>query len=172
MRADTGAGVVMAHMSVSAFCWFLPAGRGHWCGGFDLGVAVGCGDDDVEISTVLSVVYGRFFGDAGTPESALVVGNGGGIGAGGAGVDAGVPLDVDVEGGAEVFVVAERGTARDVVGLESGESQVGVGVDGGVFVGEGGDVSGWDIGVLGFVVEWLVGEESVSGIWVWLWSVT
>lgn len=80
-----------------------------WWGG--LVVAVGAGDDDVEFGAILAPVGGLVCGDGGTPEGTLVVGGGWRVGAQvGICINAGVALDVHVDGFTAIRSVAQRGT--------------------------------------------------------------
>lgn len=89
----------------------------------------------MELLAVLAVVYGLGSINAGTPETALEVGNGRWVGAPvspdsrssaviGGGVDRGVTLDVKVERGAESSVVALGGALGSVVGGKSVNTEV------------------------------------------------
>ena len=87
---------------------------GWWGGGFV--VAVGAGDDDLEVGAPLALVGGFDLGDGDAPEGALEVGGRRGVGADvSVGVLAGVALDVDAESLAAAGLVAKRGTAKGVV---------------------------------------------------------
>ena len=112
-----------------------------------LRVAVGAGDDDVELLAVLALVRGRFSSHAGAPEGAFDVGEGRRVGASRGGVDGRVALKVDVEGGAEIGGVAELLAFDGVVGLEGVEAHVAVGVGRAVEVGEGEGVALGGLGV-------------------------
>lgn len=68
---------------------------GHtWGDERSLVVAVGAGDDDVELLAVLAYVSGGLLGDGGTPESTLDVGDRWWVRASSAWVDARVTLEV------------------------------------------------------------------------------
>lgn len=103
------------------------ARRGVRDGVVGLLVAVGARDDDLELLAPLAGVGGCGSLNAGAPESALVVGDGGWVWAPvapdsggsavvGAWVQARVAFDVDVEGRAEVSGIALGGASGDVVG--------------------------------------------------------
>lgn len=117
-----------------------------------LGVAVGAGDDDLEFSAPLAGVDGGFGGDAGAPEGAFDVGEGGWVGAGVTWVEGRVALVVDVEGGAEVGGVTELLAFDRVVGLERVETHVAVGVDCGLEVHKGPLVALGCWGVVGSIL--------------------
>lgn len=89
-------------------------------------VAVAAGDDDVEVLAVLADVGSGLAGDAGSPESTLVVGDGWWVGARWAWVHGWVALNVDVEGAAELVVVAVHGALVHIVVLEDVVGEVGV----------------------------------------------
>lgn len=99
-------------------------------------VAVAAGDDDVEVLTVLAGVCGGLAGDAGSPESTLVVGDGWWVGARWAWVHGWVALNVDVEGAAELVVVAVHGALVHIVVVENVVGEVGVLLGGAVKVPE------------------------------------
>lgn len=60
----------------------------------------------------------------------------------------------------------------NVVAGEGGESEIGVGSYCGVEINEGLRVAGRCDGVLGLGGKLGIGEESINGIWLDLWSVT
>lgn len=169
LRAEEGRGVAVR--PAAAVLRVRPprgCGRGGRVGFF---VAVGAGDDDLEVVAVLAEVGCRGGIDAGAPERAAVVGDGGGVGAVGGWVDGRVALDVEVETGAEGGVVAVLRTAEGVVGSQEVVAQVGVGGDGGVEVMEGLNVAfGGDSGQC-FRVEWWVGFKCSDCVWGDLWAV-
>ena len=82
----------------------------------------------MEIVAILAVIDSGFLGNTGAPECALDVREAGGVGAGGAWVDSRVTFEVDVEGCAEVDGVAELLALDGIVGLESVEPHVAVGI--------------------------------------------
>ena len=82
----------------------------------------------MEVVAVLAVIDSGFGGNAGAPKRAFDVSEAGGVGAGGAWVDGRVTLEVDVESRAEVDGVAELLALDGVVGLESVETHVAVGI--------------------------------------------
>lgn len=96
---------------------------------------------------VLSDVGGSLLGDGGTPERTLDVGDGGRVGASSAWVGAGVTLEVDVEGSAQINVVAVRSALGWVVRVENVVRQVGVLLRGTVQVLELLDVWEWVVRV-------------------------
>lgn len=95
-------------------------------------VAVAAGNDDVEVLTVLAGVGGGLAGDAGSPESTLVVGDGWWVGARWAWVHGWVTLNVDVEGAAELVVVAVHGALVHIVVVEDVVGKIGVLLSGAV----------------------------------------
>ena len=128
---DAHVGVLAGSVQGSVDC----AAKASWtvvaiarCWRVVLGVAVGASDHNVEVIAVLAVIDSGFLGDSGAPERALDVGKAGRIGAGGAGVDGRVTLEVDVEGSAEINRVAELLALDGIVGLESVEPHVAVGI--------------------------------------------
>ena len=62
------------------------------------GIGVGSGNGDLEVSTVLSVVYGSLAVKTSTPEGALNVGKRGGVAAAIARLEHRASLEVDIEG--------------------------------------------------------------------------
>ena len=142
MRADGVAGLVDS--TALAGLGGLVAGAGSRSAGANLLVAVGSDDDDFEVLAHLAGIGGGVLVHAGTPERALEVGDGAGVGAvlalglvATCGVEGWVALDVNVEAGAEVGGLAFFGAALDVVAAESVQAKVGVGTDGGIQVLEG-----------------------------------
>ena len=91
---------------------------------------VGAGNHDMELGAVLAIIDSSFRGNTGTPESTFDVGEAGWVFTASAGVNGGVTLKVDVEGSAEIGGITELLALDSVVGLESGQAQVGIGVDG------------------------------------------
>lgn len=82
----------------------------------------------MEVVAVLAVIDSGFLGNTGAPECAFDVGEAGGVGAGGTWVDGRVTLKIDVEGRAEINGVAELLALDGIVGLESVEPHVTVGI--------------------------------------------
>ena len=72
---------IWVRVSTAAFLWVTPPGRGHRCSGVCLGVSVGACDDNLEIRTALTSVGGSCAIDNGSPECALIIGDGGRVGA-------------------------------------------------------------------------------------------
>ena len=81
------------------------AGGLGWDGGVGLFVPVGAGDDDLEDAAIAAEVIGGGGLDAGAPERAFEVCDGGRVGAVSRGVEGWVTLDVEVEACAERGVV-------------------------------------------------------------------
>jgi hypothetical protein len=80
-------------------------------------IPVGAGDHDFKIDTLLTGVCGVGGRDAGAPECALVICDGGWVRAlAGGRVQAGITLNVDVEGCAKGCVIAPLAAAFDIVG--------------------------------------------------------
>ena len=128
-------------------------------------VTVGASNDDVEIAPVAAKVVGGGRLDAGAPESALEIRDRGGLGAVGARIEAGVALDVEVEGGAKRGVVAPRGAILGAVSAQGVEAQVGIRGDGGVKVGKGFSVAVGGSNRFGEVVELGEGFKGFDGVW-------
>ena len=93
-----------------------------------LGITVTACDHNVEITAPLAIIDSRFGGDAAAPEGALDVCERGRVGTAIGWVDRGVALKVNVEGSAEVGSVAELLALDGVVGFESGETHIRVGI--------------------------------------------
>lgn len=162
LGADAGGGVrVRTGLAVLRVG---PAGGRSGRGRVGLLPAVRANNDDLEVVAPLACVHGRRGIDTRAPERALVVGDGGGIGAVWGGVERRVTLDVEVEASAEGGVVAELRAGERVVGLEGLQAQVRVGVYGRVVVLEGLNVTQGGLGVLGHGVEGWVGHEGVDGV--------
>lgn len=118
-----------------------------------LGEAIGSGNHNVEISSILALVGGRLLGDGGAPECAFDVGECGWIQASIGRGERRVTFIVEVEPGAKVRRVAELLAFDGVVLLECVETQVGIGTDRGLKVLEGGGIS----------LRW-VGSSSVGSV--------
>ena len=97
-----------------------------------LGVAIGSGNDDVELVTILTIIDGSFSGNPRAPKGALDVGEGWGVVAACSRVDGGITLEIDIECGAEVSRIAELLAFDSVISLESCQAHVAVGVDRGL----------------------------------------
>jgi hypothetical protein len=115
VSTNAGAWVVVSNVSITTLCRLLPSWRSDWGGSLDLGVSVGTSDDNVEVSSVLSIIDSSLLGNTRSPKCALVVGNRWWVGAFSSWVDAWVTLEVDVEGSAKVLVVAERSASSNVI---------------------------------------------------------
>ena len=168
--SQAGVWVRVTLVSTTALLRWLPAWL--WCGSDGLGVSVGAGDDDLEISAHLAGVGGRFSSDARAPESTLVVGNRGWVRACIRWIHVRITLNVNVETCAEGGAVAEGTTLSNIVGGEGGESEVGNSSYCSVEINEGLSIAGGSGGILGISVELRVSEESSNIIWLNLWSVT
>lgn len=94
-----------------------------------LGVAVGAGDDDVELVAVLAFVDGGFWSDARAPESALDVCEAGRVDAVVTWVQGWVTFKVDVERCAEIGGIAKLLALNGVICLQRGETHIAVGID-------------------------------------------
>lgn len=142
-----------------------PAGRSSGGGVVGLLVAVGAGDDDLEAVTGLTSVGGGSAVNARSPESALVVGDGRRVLARAlVGVDRGVTLNVDVDTSAKIGLVAVSSALGNVVGGESVQAEVAVGVDRGTKVLEGLGVSAGSRSIRGHGMERSVGLEGAGGV--------
>ena len=143
MRADARAWVI--NCTAGTFRGLAAAGGSRGNGGVGFLIAVGAGNNGLELASVVAEI-GRCSGlDPGSPERALVVCDAGWQGAVIGGVQSRVSLDVDVEAGAEGGVVAPLGTAQDIVAVQGDEAEVGVCVDAGVEVLEGLGIAGWGL---------------------------
>ena len=99
-----------------------------WRGGGEgivgLFVAIGASDDNVEISAVATKVVSGSGLDAGAPERALEVCDRGGLGAIGAGIQAWVALDVEVEGRAKGGVITPCGAVLSTVARQGVQTEI------------------------------------------------
>ena len=150
--------------TLGALSWLAAAWRGGGEGVVGFLVAVGAGDDDVEVSAVAAEVVGGGGLDAGAPKGALEVRDGGWLGAVCAGVEAGVTLDVEVEARAEGGVVAPCGAVLSAVAGQGVQTEVGVCGDGGVEINKGLSVAVRGPCGSSKVVELRVGFEGVGGV--------
>lgn len=150
---------------------------GGWDGVVGLVVAVGSGNNDLEFIAVITHVCCGGGVNAGAPERALVVGDGGRVWAVAAPADVStvggwvngrVAFDVDVEGGAEISVIASSSAAADVVGGQGHVGKVRVGARGAVQVLEDLCVAGWGLRGQGIQRELRVGVEGRNGVWLHL----
>ena len=127
-------------------------GDGRRSGDVDLAVSVGASDDNVKVLAPVTSVGGGSVVNVRSPQSALVVGDGGWVRApvtpdsGGSAVVLArvlrwITLDVDVERSAGRGVVTKRGASGGVVRGEGSKSEVGVGRSGGVEVVKGASIA-------------------------------
>jgi hypothetical protein len=163
LGANAGAWVVVG--TAAALLRVGPSIRSRWGGGVGLGETIRASNDDLEVITVSTVVVGRGGINTGTPECALVVGDGSWVSAVVRWVKSWVTLNVDVEGSAESGVVTPLRAASGIVGGQGVETEISVGADRGVQITESSDVARWGLGILSRIVEWLVGLESRNGVW-------
>lgn len=106
-----------------------------------LSEAIGSGNHNVEIPSVLTLVGGRLLGDRRAPERALDVGERVWLRASFGRSERRITFKIEVEPGAKVGGVAELLAFDGVVRLECIETQVGIGTDRGLEVLERGGVS-------------------------------
>jgi len=98
----------------------LAAGRNSGRSVGALVVTVGSSDNNLEIIAALASVGGSLLGNLLSPDGALVVDNGGRVGARAlVRVPLRVTLDVDVETSAGLAIIAELGAGIDIVAIES-----------------------------------------------------
>lgn len=168
--SQAGVWVRVSLVSTTALLSWLPAWL--WCRSGGLGVSVGTGDDDLEISAHLTGVGGRFSSDARAPESTLVVGDRSWVWAVGRWIHEWITLNVDVETCAEGGAIAQGTALSDIIGGEGGESEIGDSSYCSVEINEGLSIAGGSGGIFGVSVELSISEESINSIWLDLWSVT
>lgn len=143
----------------------------------------------MEVTAILAVVDSSFRSDTRAPECALNVGEGGRIWACVGRGEGRIALKVDVERSAEVRGVTELLALDGVIGLEGGETQIGIGIHRGLEIREGAGVALWCGGIIGGVLtgsfskcyerigfgssyrESLEAEESWDGVLRWLWAI-
>ncbi len=104
--------------ALGALGWRTTSWRSGGKGVVRLLVAVGARDDDVEVPTIATKVVSGSSLNARAPKGALEIGNRGWLRAVGAGVQAGVTFDVEIEGCAKGSVIAPGGAVLGAVGGE------------------------------------------------------
>lgn len=82
----------------------------------------------MEVPAILTLVGGCFRGQARSPKRAFDIGEARRVWAILRRIHRGIPLEIDVEGGAERDSVATRRALRNIISVESIETHVAVGV--------------------------------------------